>query len=499
MIKTDELENLVGRKADQIMYIMTLMENLKYQLTVGLEVHIELFTKTKMFCRCLNDPNEKRPNINICPVCTAQPGALPVINKEAVKQVLRVGTAIGAKLADFTEFDRKNYFYPDIPKGYQISQYEYPLVAGGILNDVAITRVHLEEDTAKSWHDDKTGKSFVDFNRSSLPLMELVTEAVIHDAKTAANFARELQLLMRYLGASEANMEQGQMRVEANISVSKDPSKLGTKTEVKNLNSFRSVERAIDYEFKRQVAALEAGEALVQETRGWDESKQKTFSQRKKESSHDYRYFPDPDLPKLFLGQEAEFADLTATLPELPWLRRARLTGDFGLKSEDVEMYVADRELGDYVEAIAFALGNDKTLVQLASNYLTSDLAATRKLKADLVFPSVASFADLIKLISTKDISSRAAKDILALILSEGGEPKVIAEAKGWLQVHDESAVATIVEAVITEFPAVFAEFAGGKEASLQFLIGQGMKKGKGAANPELLKKLFSDRAGKGK
>lgn len=478
---------------------MTVMESPDYQLTVGLEVHIELKTKTKMFCRCLNDPAEKRPNVNICPVCTAQPGALPVINKEAVKQVLRVGTALGARLADFTEFDRKNYFYPDIPKAYQISQYEYPLVTGGTLAGIAIIRIHLEEDTAKSWHDNATGKSFVDFNRSSLPLMELVTEAVIHDAKTAANFAKELQLLMRYLGASEANMEQGQMRVEANISVSKNSTKLGIKTEVKNLNSFRSVERAIDYEFKRQVMALENGEALVQETRGWDEDKQQTFSQRKKESSHDYRYFPDPDLPKIFVSREAEFDNLAATLPELPWTRRARLATDFGLKSEDVEMYVGDRELGDYIEAVASALGHDKTLVQLASNYLTSDLASARKLKADLVFPPAVSFADLIKLISAKDISSRAAKDILALMLSEGGEPKAIAEAKGWLQVHDESAVAAIVESVITEFPAVFAEYTGGKEASLQFLIGQGMKKGRGAANPELLKKLFSDRAGLGK
>lgn len=480
------------------MYIMTVMEALDYQLTVGLEVHIELSTKTKMFCRCLNDPAEKRPNVNICPVCTAQPGALPVINKEAVKQVLRVGTALGSKLADFTEFDRKNYFYPDIPKAYQISQYEYPLVSGGTLAGIAITRIHLEEDTAKSWHDDALGKSFVDFNRSSLPLMELVTEPVIHDGKTAANFAKELQLLMRYLGASEANMEQGQMRVEANISVSKDSAKLGTKTEVKNLNSFRSVERAIDYEFKRQVAALEAGETLVQETRGWDEGKQQTFSQRKKESSHDYRYFPDPDLPKIFVSRETDFNNLSATLPELPWTRRARLTTDFGLKGEDVEMYVSDRELGDYIEALASALGNDKTLVQLASNYLSSDLVSARKLKADLVFPPAANFAALIKLVAVKDISSRAAKDILALMLSDGGEPRAIAEAKGWLQVHDESAAAAIIESVITEFPAVFAEFAGGKEASLQFLIGQGMKKGKGAANPELLKKLFTERAGPG-
>lgn len=476
------------------MCIIDFMDRSDYQLTVGLEIHVELKTKTKMFCRCLNDPNEKRPNVNICPVCTAQPGSLPVINKEAVKQVLRVGVALGAKLADFTEFDRKNYFYPDIPKGYQISQYEYPLVTGGSLNGVAITRVHLEEDTAKSWHDDKTAKSFVDFNRSSLPLMELVTEAVIHDSKTAGDFAKELQLLLRYLEASEANMEQGQMRVEANISVSKDVTNLGVKVEVKNLNSFRSVEKAIEFEKNRQLEALEKGEEIIQETRGWDESKQETFSQRKKESSHDYRYFPDPDLPKLFIKQESDFNDLASTLPELPWQRRTRLATDFGLKSEDIEMYVTDQALGNYLELIASDLKGDKISIQLASNYLTSDLASQRKIKSDLVFPPVQNFGALIKMIMAKEVSSRAAKDILMIMLTKGGEPRVIAEAKNWLQVHDESAVAEIVEAVITEWPAVFSDFANGKTASLQFLIGQGMKKGQGSANPELLKKIFIDR-----
>jgi len=243
----------------------------EYRPTIGLEIHAELKTLTKMFCACRNDADERTPNTNICPVCMAHPGTLPVINRDAVHKVLLVGEALGATLADYTEFDRKNYFYPDIPKGYQISQFAYPLVRGGSLRGVDITRIHLEEDTARSQHTTETGEevSLVDYNRAGLPLMELVTEPVIHHAETAGSFARELQLLLRYVGAGDANMEKGEMRVEANISVSKTDT-LGTKVEVKNLNSFRTVERAIKYEIERQIAVLEAGESLVQETRGWD-------------------------------------------------------------------------------------------------------------------------------------------------------------------------------------------------------------------------------------
>jgi len=294
-------------------------------------------------------------------------------------------------------------------------------------------------------------------------------------------------------------MEQGQMRVEANISVSKDPAKLGTKVEVKNLNSFRSVEKAIEFEMKRQIEALDKGEEIVQETRGWDENKQVTFSQRKKESSHDYRYFPDPDLPKLFIGQLPELtkAELEKTLPELPWQRRERLLNVFGLKSEDVEMYVADDELGAFIEEVAKNLNDDKVLVQLASNYLTSDVAGKRKTGEVKILPPATNFADLIKMVSAQEVSSRGAKDILLVMVTEGGAPKTIAETKGLFQIHDEGAVAKVVDEVIAEFGTVFAEYQNGKEASLQFLIGQGMKKGKGAVNPETLRKLFKERAEK--
>ena len=273
-----------------------------YKMTIGLEIHAELKTKSKMFCGCANTSinslgRSDLPNVYICPVCMGHPGTLPVINKEAIKKVLLVGTALGSEIADFTEFDRKNYFYPDIPKGYQISQYKHPLVTGGSLVGVEITRIHLEEDTARSSHD-TPNVSLVDYNRAGVPLMELVTEPVIHTSIEAVKFAKELQLLLQYLGVSDANMEKGEMRVEVNLSVSKTET-FGTKVEIKNINSFRAVGKAIDFEFKRQTEMLEKGEKVVQETRGWDENKEVTFSQRLKESAHDYRYFEDPDLPKL--------------------------------------------------------------------------------------------------------------------------------------------------------------------------------------------------------
>src|SRR5580704_13107254 len=273
-----------------------------YVPTIGLEIHAELKTKTKMFCDSPNHSDETRPNVNICPVCMAHPGTLPVINREAVRHVLKVGVALKSKLADYTEFDRKNYFYPALPKGYQLSQYEYPLVSGGELAGVSITRVHLEEDTASSAHDEETGATSIDYNRAGVPLMELVTEPVITSAEQAGKFARELQLLLRTLGVSEANMEKGEMRVEANVSVGKN-GELGTKVEIKNLNSFNAMERAVRYEIDRQKKMIARGEKVVQQTLGWDDAKQATFPQRIKEGSADYRYFPDPDLPSLKLSE----------------------------------------------------------------------------------------------------------------------------------------------------------------------------------------------------
>jgi aspartyl-tRNA(Asn)/glutamyl-tRNA(Gln) amidotransferase subunit B len=450
-----------------------------YTLTVGLEVHAELNTRTKMFCDSRNSPDEKSPNVNVCPVCMSYPGTLPVINKEAVRSVLLLGAAVGGEIADYTEFDRKNYFYPDIPKGYQISQYKHPLVAGGSILGINLTRIHLEEDTAKSTHN-KEG-SLVDFNRAGVPLMELVTEPEIHDAETAGRFARELQLILTYLGIAHANMEKGEMRVEANISVSKTDT-LGTKVEVKNLNSFKAVEKAIKFEYERQIELLESGGEVKQETRGWDENKGETFSQRAKEESHDYRYFPDPDLPKLYISEVPEFSQraLRSSMPELPQEKRSRLLA-LGISEEHAENYVRDRDKGEYFEKVVKALG-DLELVELASNYITTDL------KVEI---PVDSLSEIVRMAKSGEISSRAAKDILKIVESEGGSPRTIAEERDLLQKSNEEELVKVVEKIINANPDAVAEYKKGKLSSLQFLIGQGMKETKGSANPQVIGKLF--------
>jgi aspartyl-tRNA(Asn)/glutamyl-tRNA(Gln) amidotransferase subunit B len=458
-----------------------------YILTVGMEVHVELKTHTKMFCGCANNADEKRPNANICPVCMAHPGTLPVPNRAAIRSVLRVGAAIGAELADYSEFDRKSYFYPDLPKGYQLSQYEYPFVKGGVLGGVAITRIHLEEDTARSQHDPKTQKTLIDYNRAGVPLMELVTEPVIHSGEQAAQFAKELQMLLRVLGVSHANMEKGEMRVEANISVSKDPNKLGTKVEVKNLNSFNSAQRAIEFEMKRHIEVLEKGGTLVQETRGWDENKQITFSQRKKEGSADYRYFPDPDLRKFKLSEDPELnaTAIKATLPELPDAIRARYTS-YGISATDTEVYLLDETKRTLLEATIQAVGVSNA--KLASNYIVTDLAALGEVT---IAPE--SFAKLIMLLVHNTISSRGAKDILPILVTQGGDPETIAKEKGLIQVSDEGALKKVVQEIVAANPAVVADIKGGKTQLMQFFVGQAMKALKGAGNPQLLQKLVKE------
>ena len=472
-----------------------------YTLTVGLEVHAELATKTKMFCKSKNDPNAKNPNTNVCPVCMAHPGTLPVINREAVHQVLRVGAALGGALADYTEFDRKNYFYPDIPKGYQISQYEYPLVSGGSLCGVDITRVHLEEDTASSMHDDVRGVTLIDFNRAGVPLMELVTEPVMHSPEEVGAFARELQLLLRYLGVSDANMEKGEMRVEANISVSNGDA-LGTKVEVKNLNSFKAMERAIAFEEKRHIALLESGKTVIQETRGWDDARQETFVQRVKEGSADYRYFPDPDLPKLKIADIKDFSleTLQESLPELPSQRRARYIA-MGVKEEDAAMYTRYRSVGSFFDGVAEVLGQEKEHIILASNYISNDLvphirdieSRDSEIKGKIEI-SAKNFAALVEMIVSGEVSSRGAKDTLLLMLADTQkDPRSLAENAGLMQSSNEDEIKAMVEEIINENPEVVADYRGGKEASLQFLVGQGMKKSKGSANPKMLQSIFKD------
>ncbi len=468
-----------------------------YYPTIGLEIHAELSTKAKMFCACRNNPDEEKPNVNICPVCMAHPGTLPVANKEAIKKVIQVGLALGSSIADFSEFDRKNYFYPDIPKGYQISQYKYPIVSGGALSGFAITRIHLEEDTGLSKHD-RGNFTLVDYNRAGVPLMELVTEPVIHSASDAANFARELQLLLRTLGVSEANLEKGEMRVEPNISLSDDPNKFGTKVEVKNLNSFKSVEKAIEYELARMQALYEAGrqDEIVQETRGWDESKQSTFSQRSKENANDYRYFPDPDLPKMKLHSAFDLEMMKNELPELPWAKRERYANQFKLKSEDIEVFVNNpKTFGHFFEQVAALLKTPKEW-QALSNFIVSDAVGIINSKGgiDKVYvPCHACAAELVRMFVGGEITSRGAKDILAVMLERDVIPSEYAEEHGLLQQNNADDLKPIISEIIKANEKIVADYKAGKEAALQGLVGQVMKATKGAANPALTLQLLRE------
>lgn len=483
----------------------------EYIPTIGLEIHAELKTRTKMFCNSKNDASETRPNVNVCPVCLAHPGTLPVINGEAVRHVLRVGLALGSELADYTEFDRKNYFYPDLPKGYQLSQFEYPLVSGGELAGVAITRVHLEEDTASSIHDEATGETMIDYNRAGVPLMELVTEPVIHSAEDAGRFARELQLLLRYLDASEANMEKGEMRVEANVSVGTN-GELGTKVEIKNLNSFNAMERAVRYEIKRQTALIERGEKVVQQTLGWDEAKQATFPQRTKEGSADYRYFPDPDLPSLKLSEIPECSEsvLRETMPELPSERRARYI-ERGAKREDADLFVRDTALGALFDTVQGLVGGSEGNSKLAANFIANDIVGLMRQRqgAEIMnrdieerdteyqqdIPiSAQQLSAIVRLVADSKISSRTAKDLLVACAGTNTDPESYAKEHNLFQEGGDEKITAVIETVVGENQKVVADYRSGKESALEYLVGQSMKQLRGAANAAQLRELLKKR-----
>jgi len=478
-----------------------------YQPVIGLEIHVELKTKSKMFCSCLNDSLENRPNVNICPVCTAQPGSLPVINKEAVRKVIKTGLALNCKVPARSKFDRKNYFYPDLPKGYQISQYDMSLCTGGSLKTgdkkIDITRVHLEEDTGKLLHPKGTDYSLVDFNRAGIPLMELVTEPDINSAKEARNFAQVLQLVLRYLDVSSADMEKGQMRVEANISL-KTGKKLGTKVEIKNLNSFRAVEKGIDYEIERQTEVLKRKEKMVQETRGWNEVKGITVSQREKEEAHDYRYFPEPDLPPMHHSKEF-IEGIKSEIPELPQGRRERFKKEYKLSEEDIGVFVFNKGLGEYFEKVVSELKNwvkevefkgkltekeKQKLVQLAANYTLTDLQALLKGGGELLI-TPENFAEFICLIYEGKISSKIGKTLLAEMFKTGADPSHIIKEKELVQITDESEIEKAAKEVISKNQKAVEDFKKGKENAFQYLIGQIMAKTKGRANPQAVSKVL--------
>ncbi len=470
---------------------------MNYQPTIGLEIHTELKTRAKMFCGCLNDPEEKHPNINICPICLAHPGTLPVINNKAVEAVLKLGLTLNSKIPETSKFDRKNYFYPDLPKGYQISQYDKPLVLGGELNGVKITRIHLEEDTGRLVHSADGKSSLVDFNRAGIPLMELVTEPDLKNGEQTVKFAKELQLIMRYLGISDADMEKGQMRVEVNISLGEDGQR-GTKVEIKNLNSFRAVGESIDYEIERQSEILDKGEKIKQETRGWDDIKKKTVSQRSKEEARDYRYFPEPDLPPLDLTK-FNLEELKVSIPELPEQKRERFIKEYNLTPNQTEILIEDQDLSNYFEESSSELleeEKEKRGVELLFNYLTSDLKGLmneQKLSIKELNITPENFADLIVLISKDEISSRSAKDILKEMFLTGLDPRLIIQDKGLTKISDNAIIEQIIGEIIKENPKAVEDYRKGKENALQFLIGQAMAKLKGRGNPDTLKNLFKE------
>lgn len=501
---------------------------MSYQPVIGLEVHIELNTNSKMFCSCKNDPLEKKANVNICPVCTGQPGSLPVINREAVKKVIKTGLALNCQILKESKFDRKNYFYPDLPKGYQISQYDLPLCKGGYLElgdkKIRITRVHLEEDTGKLLHPGGADYSLVDFNRAGVPLMELVTEPDLRSAQEAKQFAQELRLILRYLEVSEADMEKGQMRLEANISLTQNAKRktqdhnlnlktddLGTKVEIKNLNSFVALEKALEYEIERQAKVLASGKKVVQETRGWDDLKGETVSQREKEEAQDYRYFPEPDLPPLWLDKK--FIDeIRAEIPELPYAKRLRFEQEYKLPLKEIEVLVQHKALGQYFEQVVSELQNwikeaelkqrvlpkeREKLVKLATNYLLSDLQGLlleKNIKIEsrsfLVTPE--NFAELITLIYEEKISSKIAKQVLAEMFKTGVDPSHIIEEKELSMIEDDKAITAVAKRVLENNEQAVEDFKRGREQALQFLVGEAMRETQGRANPAVMAKALT-------
>ncbi len=485
----------------------------EYVPTIGLEIHVELNTKTKMFCDCANDPLEKTPNMNVCPICMGHPGTLPVMNRAAIEKIVGVGLALGCSIESHSFFERKNYFYPDLPKGYQISQFQFPFCRNGELKvngkTIRIERIHLEEDAGKLLHDPSIGSgqdaTFADYNRTGVPLMELVTHPDLTEAEDVRRFAQELQLMLRYLGASDADMEKGQMRIEVNLSIRpKGQKEYGTKVEVKNINSISAAAKSVDYEIQRQTAALEAGEEIVQETRGWDDVHQKTVSQRVKEGSADYRYFPEPDLPPVVIAPE-DIEQLRSAIPELPEQRRTRFASEYGLPQADVEILTVFKELGDYFEDVASELKSLPTgdlpkgekAVKTAANWLITQLQP--KLFAVSAVPqdtkiTPALFAAFIEHVVSGQIGSTAAQTVLQAMWETGEDPEDIINARDLAQVSDEASLNLFVEDAIAQSEKVAADFKSGKEVAMKSLVGKVMQLSKGKANPQLAEKLLREK-----
>ncbi len=474
----------------------------QYQAVIGLEVHVQLLTRSKIFCACstrFGDP----PNTNTCPVCLGLPGALPVLNREAVTMAMKVAMALNCAINPRSRFARKNYFYPDLPKGYQISQYDEPLAEDGWIEievdgarkRIRITRVHLEEDAGKSLHEgfpDSDRKSYIDLNRSGVPLIEIVSEPDLRTPEEAYEYLTRLKTLMLYLEVSDCNMEEGSLRCDANVSVRSGATELGTKTEVKNLNSFRFLQKALAYEIERQIEVLESGGTITQETRLWDSKEQRTYGMRSKEFAHDYRYFPEPDLLPLVIS-EAWKEEVRRTLPELPEAKRRRYVDTYGLSEYDAELLTSSAAMARFFEDTVRLVPQPKVVC----NWLVGDVAAylnAQGQEIDQLPVTPAHLAELLQLVERGTISGRTAKEILGEMLAGGRRPEAIVTERGLVQISDEAALAQVVDAVLAEHAGPAADYRAGKTSVLTFLVGQVMKKTRGRANPELANRLLRER-----
>jgi len=477
----------------------------KYEPVIGLEVHVQLGTKTKIFCSC---PVEfgSAPNTNVCPVCLGLPGALPVISRQAVELAISASLALHCKVNPFSRFARKNYFYPDLPKGYQISQYDQPLAEHGYLDIVTeagkkrigVTRVHMEDDAGKSIHDgfkDSDRFTYVDLNRSGTPLIEIVSEPDMRSSEEAHAYLTEIKQVIQYIGVSDCDMEKGQLRCDANVSVRlKGAPKFGTKVEVKNVNSFRFVKQAIEFEIERQVEIVERGGTIDQESRLYDSDSGVTIGMRSKEHAHDYRYFPEPDLVPLRVSDHW-LGEVKARLPELPANRRDRFVSEYGLREYDAQVLSSTRATGDYFEIAAKASGDGRT----TSNWVVGDLmgllnAAGKEIEHSPI--SAAHLGELVALINKGELSGKLAKEILPKMFETGDGPSVIMEREGLKQISDTGALEKIADDVIDANPKQVEQYKGGKTALMGFLVGQVMKASRGQANPTVVTEILKKRLG---
>ena len=473
---------------------------MEYEAVIGLEVHAQLLTESKIFCGC-STKFGAAPNTHTCPVCLGMPGVLPVLNRKVVEFTIRLALATNCKIASSSRFARKNYFYPDLPKGYQISQYELPLAQQGWIDievngeskRIGITRIHLEEDAGKLIHDETQPLSYVDFNRTGVPLVEVVSEPDLRTPEEASIFLKKLRDIVRYLDICDGNMEEGSLRCDANISLRPAGSTaLGVKTEVKNINSFRFVQRALEYEIKRQRAILEQGGTIVQETRLWDSNAGLTHGMRGKEEAHDYRYFPDPDLVPVLIDEQW-IEKVRSELPELPEAKKARFMKDYGLSEQDAVVLIGSKELATYYEACVALFPQPK----MVSNWITSELL--RELNKDQreidqcpVKPE--DLANLLKLIDDGVISGKIAKNIFEEMYSTQKSPKRIIEEKGLEQVTDEGEIRSVIDTVLTAHPSQVKDYRKGKEKLLGFFVGQVMKQTRGKANPKIVNEILREK-----